>query len=108
LFRNSIRALLQTANHYKRPIITNGQSNSVTIFDLKTLAKIGEPATGMNPDHICFEPRTQRIFVFNGRSNDYTVIDTKTGEPLNTFTGGGNPESCVADGAGKTLRQPRR
>ena len=81
--------------------ITNGQSNSVTIFDLKTLAKIGEPAAGMNPDNICFEPRTQRIFVFNGRSNDSTVIDAKTGEPLNTFTVGGKPESCVADRAGK-------
>ena len=55
----------------------------------------------MNPDNICFEPRTQRIFVFNGRSNDYSVIDAKTGEPLNTFTVGGKPESCVADRAGK-------
>jgi YVTN family beta-propeller protein len=74
---------------------------------LKTLAKIGEPAAGMNPDNICFEPRTQRIFVFNGRSNDSTVIDAKTGEPLNTFTVGGKPESCVADRR-QTLRQSRR
>ena len=85
----------------KNGFITNGQSNSVTIFDLKKLAKIGEPAAGMNPDNICFEPRTQRIFVFNGRSNDSTVIDAKTGEPLNTFTVGGKPESCVTDRAGK-------
>src|SRR5690349_18945181 len=51
-----------------RGFITNGQSGSVTIFDLKTLAKTGEPAAGMNPDNICYEPKTQRIFVFNGRS----------------------------------------
>jgi DNA-binding beta-propeller fold protein YncE len=81
--------------------ITNGQSNSVTIFDLKTLAKVGEPGAGMNPDNICFEPNTQRVFVFNGRSNDSTVIDPKTGEPLNTFGVGGKPETCVADGKGK-------
>ena len=81
--------------------ISNGQSNSVTIFDLKTLAKTGEPATGMNPDAICYEPKTQRIFTFNGRSNDSTAINAKTGEPLSTFAVGGKPEFCVADGAGK-------
>ena len=81
--------------------ISNGQSNSVTIFDLKSLAKKGEPATGMNPDSICYEPKTQRVFTFNGRSNDSTVIDAKTGEPLSTFPVGGKPEFCVVDGAGK-------
>jgi DNA-binding beta-propeller fold protein YncE len=81
--------------------ISNGQSNSVTIFDLKTLAKTGEPATGMNPDSICYEPKSQRVFTFNGRSNDSTAIDAKTGEPLSTFPVGGRPEFCVADGSGK-------
>jgi DNA-binding beta-propeller fold protein YncE len=81
--------------------ITNGQSNSVTIFDLKTLAKTGEPATGMNPDSVCYEPKSQRVFTFNGRSNDSTAIDAKTGEPLSTFAVGGRPEFCVADGTGK-------
>ena len=81
--------------------ISNGQSNSVTIFDVKTLAKSGEPATGMNPDSICYEPKTQRVFTFNGRSNDSTAINAKTGEPLTTFSVGGKPEFCVADGAGK-------
>ncbi|MBZ5576346.1 MAG: YncE family protein [Acidobacteriia bacterium] len=81
--------------------ISNGQSQSVTIFDLKTLAKTGEPATGMNPDSICYEPKTQRVFTFNGRSNDSTAIDAKTGEALMTFAVGGKPEFCVADGTGK-------
>lgn len=81
--------------------ISNGQSNSVTIFDLKTLAKSGEPATGMNPDSICYEPKTQRVFTFNGRSNDSTAINAKTGEVITTFPVGGKPEFCVADGAGK-------
>jgi|SRR5579871_2788011 len=82
--------------------ISNGQSNSVTIFDLKTLAKSGEPAVGgMNPDAICYEPKTQRVFTFNGRSSNSTVINAKTGEPETTFPVGGKPEFCVADGAGK-------
>jgi DNA-binding beta-propeller fold protein YncE len=82
--------------------ISNGQSNSVTIFDLKTLQKIGEPASGgMNPDSICYEPKTQRVFAFNGRSSNSTAIDAKTGEPLETFPVGGKPEFCAADGHGK-------
>ena len=89
------------APEMNKGFISNGQSNSVTIFDLKTLAKSGEPATGMNPDSICYEPKTQRVFTFNGRSNDSTAINAKTGEPLTTFPVGGKPEFCVADGAGK-------
>jgi len=81
--------------------ISNGLSNSVTIFDLKTLEKTGEPATGMNPDSICYEPKTQRVFTFNGRSGDSTAINAKTGEPLATFSVGGKPEFCQADGTGK-------
>lgn len=81
--------------------ISNGQSNSVTVFDLKTLAKTGEPATGTNPDAICYEPKTQRVFTFNGRSSDSTAIDAKTNEIVGTFKLGGKPEFCAADGAGK-------
>ncbi len=81
--------------------ITNGQSNSVTVFDLKTLAKTGEPAVGQNPDAVCYEPKTQRVFTFNGRSNNSSVINAKTGEVVATVDLNGKPEFCQADGAGK-------
>jgi len=81
--------------------ISNGQSNSVTVFDLKTLQKTGEPATGQNPDAICYEPKTQRVFTFNGRSNDASAIDAKTNEIVGTVKLNGKPEFCAADGAGK-------
>ena len=83
-----------------RGFITNGQSNSVTIFDLKTLAKLGEPAVGGNPDAVCYEPKTQRVFTFNGRSSDSSVLNAKTGEVVATMPLGGKPEFCQADGAG--------
>ena len=83
--------------------ISNGQSNSVTIFDLKTLAKTGEPQTGQNPDSICYEPKTKRIFTFNGRSNDSTAIDAKTNEIVKTFPVGQKPEFCAVDGEGKVF-----
>ena len=82
--------------------ISNGQSNSVTVFDLKTLARTGEPAVGgQNPDSICYEPKTKRIFTFNGRSNDSTAIDAGSNEIVKTFPVGPKPEFCVVDGAGK-------
>jgi|HubBroStandDraft_1064217.scaffolds.fasta_scaffold139030_2 DNA-binding beta-propeller fold protein YncE len=81
--------------------ITNGQSGSVTIFDLKTLAKEGEPTAGKNPDAVCYEPKTRRVFAINHTGGDATAIDAKTGEVLKTFPVGASAEFCQADGAGK-------
>jgi YVTN family beta-propeller protein len=92
---------IAVAPGFGKGFITNGQSNSVTIFDLKTLAKVGEPQTGQNPDSVCFEPMTKHIFTFNGRSNDSTAIDPKTNEVIKSFPVGGKPEECAVDGAGK-------
>jgi DNA-binding beta-propeller fold protein YncE len=92
------------APELNKGFISNGQSNSVTIFNLKTLQKEGEPAVeGMNPDSICYEPKTQRVFTFNGRSGNSTAINAKTGEPITTFAVGGKPEFCAVDGAGKVF-----
>jgi YVTN family beta-propeller protein len=92
---------IAVAPEFGKGFITNGQSNSVTIFDLKTLAKVGEPQTGQNPDSVCFEPKTKRIFTFNGRSSDSTVIDPKTNEVIKSLPLNGKPEECAADGSGK-------
>jgi DNA-binding beta-propeller fold protein YncE len=92
---------IAVASDLNRGFITNGQSNSVTIFDLKTLDKIGEPAVGQNPDSVCYEPKTQRILTFNGRSGDTTVLNAKNGELIGTVPLGGKPEFCRVDGTGK-------
>jgi DNA-binding beta-propeller fold protein YncE len=89
------------ANDLNKGFITNGKSKSVTIFDLKTLAKTGEPAVGNNPDAVCYEPKTKRVFAMNHSGNDSTAIDAKTGEVISTFPLGPAPEFCQADGAGK-------
>jgi len=92
---------IAVAPEFGKGFITNGQSNSVTIFDLKTLAKVGEPQTGQNPDSVCFEPKTKHIFTFNGRSHDSTAIDPKTNEVITSFALDGKPEECQPDGTGK-------
>ncbi len=99
---------IAVAPEFGKGFITNGQSNSVTIFDLKTLAKVGEPQTGQNPDSVCFEPKTKHIFTFNGRSNDSTAIDPKTNEVIKTFPVGGKPEDCAGGRHWKNLCQSGR
>ena len=93
---------IAVASDVGKGFISNGQSGSVTVFDLKTLEKTGEPAVGgQNPDAICYEPKTQRIFTMNGRSNDSTAINAKNNEIVATFPIGEKPENCAVDGAGK-------
>ena len=85
-----------------RGFSSNGQSNSVTIFDLKTLAAITEvnlPAAN-GPDGFLYDPSSKRVFVFNARSHDATAIDAKTGEVAGTVPLTGKPEAAQADGMG--------
>src|SRR5712692_9658417 len=89
------------APEFGRGFISNGRSNTVTIFDLKTLAKIGEEvATGKNPDAIMYDPSSKRVFAFNGGSADATAIDAGKGTVAGTVALGGRPEFAAADGQG--------
>ena len=92
---------IAVAPDLNKGFISNGQSNSVTVFNLKTLEKMGEPAAGKNPDAICYEPKTKRVFAMNHTGNDATAIDANTNEIVATFPLGPAPEFCAVDGAGK-------
>jgi DNA-binding beta-propeller fold protein YncE len=84
-----------------RGFISNGRSSMITIFDLKTLAVIGEvKSTGENPDAILYDPPSGRVFAFNGRSGSATVLDGKTGKVAGTVELGGKPEFATTDLAG--------
>src|SRR5262245_53859304 len=60
------------APELNKGFVSNGRGNTVTIFDLKTLKTIGTVATGENPDDICYDAGSSRVFVFNGRSKSAT------------------------------------
>jgi DNA-binding beta-propeller fold protein YncE len=84
-----------------RGFISNGRSDTVAIFDLKTLKRIGEDvATGKGPDAILYDPSSKRVFAFCGHGNSATVIDAAGGKVLGTIDLGGAPEFGVADGSG--------
>ncbi len=83
-----------------RGFTSNGRSDNVTIFDLKTLKTLGEAKTGKNPDGILYDPSTKRVFAFNGGGKSATVIDAAEGKVEGTIDLEGRPEFAAADGAG--------
>lgn len=85
-----------------RGFTSNGRDSSVTIFDLKTLARIAKVhLEARNPDAILYEPTTRRVFTFNGGSANATAIDAASGKVLGYVALGGRPEFAVADGHGR-------
>jgi YVTN family beta-propeller protein len=83
-----------------RGFVSNGQSSTVTIFDLKTLKTIAEVPTGRKPDAIIYDPATSRVFAFNGGSNSATAIQAADGKVAGTVDLAGGPEFAAADGSG--------
>ncbi len=91
---------IAVAPEFNKGFISARGTNSAIVFDLKSFEKTGEVKAGTNPDSICFEPKTKRIFTFNGGSNNSTAIDARTNEVVATFDVGPKPEYCAADGNG--------
>ncbi|GAA4740134.1 YncE family protein [Flavisolibacter ginsenosidimutans] len=88
-------------NELNRGYTSNGRSNNVTVFDLKTLQLVTQIATGEGPDAIMFEPHTQTVITCNGRAKNLSVIDPKTNAVVATIDVGGRPEEAASDGKGK-------
>jgi DNA-binding beta-propeller fold protein YncE len=83
-----------------RGFISSGQTQSVKMFDLKTLQSLADIPAGIGPDGMVFEPGTQRVFVFNHKGESLTVIDAAAGKAIANVKLDGQPEFPVADGKG--------
>jgi YVTN family beta-propeller protein len=88
------------APEFGHGFITNGGSDSVTVFDLKTLAKIAEVKVGKKPDAIVYDPASKRVFAMNGDGDSATAISAADYKVVGTVELGGGPEFTVADGKG--------
>lgn len=84
-----------------RGYTSNGRSNNVTVFDLKSGRELTQINTGENPDAILFETHTKTIITCNGRSKTLSVIDPKVNQVIKTIDVGGKPEEAASDGVGK-------
>jgi hypothetical protein len=88
--------------HLGKGYTSNGRANSITVFDLKTLATIAEvPIPGQNPDAIFYDDFSKKIITCNGRSKDATIFDPATDKVVATVPLGDKPETAVSDGKGK-------
>ena len=85
----------------KKGYTSNGQLNTVSVFDLNSFKVTGAIKTGEKPDAIMYDAFSKKVYVCNGRSNDLTVIDPATNTVVTTVALGGKPETAVSDGAGK-------
>jgi DNA-binding beta-propeller fold protein YncE len=88
------------APEFNHGFISDGAANQVVVFDMTTLAKVGEVAAGMNPDGIIYDPASKRVFAFNGRSASATAVDTEKGTLAGTVMLEGKPEFPAPDGKG--------
>lgn len=89
-------------NKANRGFISDGRSNAVVAFDLKTLKTIATiPLDAKGPDAIMYDPYSDRVYSFNGDSNNSSVVDPNTLKQVGTIALGGAPEFAVSDGKGK-------
>jgi DNA-binding beta-propeller fold protein YncE len=95
---NRVHGVAITPFHHG--FVTSGNSSTVRMFDLKTLATLKDiPAEG-TPDGLVYEPMTARVFAFDHKTGVMTVIDAKTGDVAGTAALGGMPEFPATDGKG--------
>ncbi len=81
--------------------ITSGATNSVIVFDTKTLAKLAVIPTGEGPDALLYDKFSKRIFVFNHKGGSVTAIDIATLKAIETVKlGGSAAEAGVSDEKG--------
>jgi DNA-binding beta-propeller fold protein YncE len=83
-----------------RGFTSNGREDTVSEFDLKSLAVEKKIKVGNRPDAILYDPSSKRIFTFNAGSKDTTAIDASKGEVAGKIDLGGKPEFAASDEKG--------
>lgn len=84
-----------------RGYITNGKSNSVFVFDVKTNAKVASVEVGKKPDAVIFDDYSGKIIVANAGSNSLSIINPKDFKVEKTIELIGNPEYVATNLKGK-------
>jgi DNA-binding beta-propeller fold protein YncE len=81
---------------------SSGIDDTITMFDLKTLATIKQiKSTGSNPDAIEYDPQTKRVYAGNHGGGGITVLDPITGDIVTTIAIEGKLEGIDFDGRGQ-------
>lgn len=94
---------LVLAPDFGRGFTSDGDANTSTIVDLKTLKKISAVETGKDPDSFVYDEVTRRVFIMNSAGSSVTAINAAEGTVAGTVALEGQPEAAVADGKGKVF-----
>ena len=87
----------------ERGFATSGGTNTVVMFDLRTLKTVAViKSTGRNPDSIEYDDDTRRVYAVNGASGNVSIIDPAAGAVVATVElAGGKLEQIGFDGRGR-------
>ena len=80
---------------------TEGNGQSVVMFDLKTFKTLGRIPAAEDADAIIYDSASNRVFTFNSDAHSSTVIDPKAGTLVANIPLGGKPEYGASAGDGK-------
>src|SRR6202521_3684905 len=80
---------------------TQGNDQSVAMFDLKTFKVIGRIPAAEDADAILFDSASNRVFTLNGDAHSSTVIDPTAGKLITNIPLGGKPDYGASAGDGK-------
>jgi DNA-binding beta-propeller fold protein YncE len=80
---------------------TEGNNQSVAMFDLKTFKVLGRIAAAEDADAILYDSASNRVFTLNGDAHSSTVIDPQAGSLITNIPLGGKPEYGASAGDGK-------
>jgi YVTN family beta-propeller protein len=84
-----------------RGYITNGKSNTVFVFDVKTNSKVASIKVGDRPDAVIFDNYSGKIIVANAGSNNLSIVNPKDLTVDKTISLIGNPEYIASNLNGK-------
>jgi YVTN family beta-propeller protein len=85
-----------------RGYTSNGQSDTLTVFDLDTFKPTGTvAAVGKGPDAIVYDAPSKHLFVFNAKGRDASVVDPVSEKVVATIALGGKPEFAAVGGNGR-------
>jgi DNA-binding beta-propeller fold protein YncE len=90
-------AVAQSSGH---GFATQGNDQSVAMFDLKTFKVLGRIPAAEDADAIVYDSASNRVFTFNGDAHSSTVIDP-AGKLITNIPLGGKPEYGASAGDGK-------
>ena len=80
---------------------SNGRSNSVTVFNLKSNQVLDNISIGRNPDWIMYEKFTKKIITSNHSGGNISIIDPIKNKLIDSIYIGGNKlETIVSDEKG--------